>query len=100
LKILRYRNDEAIHKNGEIVHQDGEALQQIASSMRREAEETRVLLECSVKDSKRLKSLSFISMIYLPANLVAVSIEKHFNLPLLGKWVASQTGNVTLLLQM
>jgi hypothetical protein len=55
------------------MHQDGEALHRTAVSARREAEEIRGLLEGSVKDAKALKSPTFIALIYLPANLVAVS---------------------------
>ena len=75
LKILGYRNDETVHRHGELVHHDNEALQRLTLSARSEAEGTRTLLEGSVKDSRTLKSLTFIATIYLPANLVAVSIS-------------------------
>jgi hypothetical protein len=58
------------------VHHDGQELQQGVASARREAEEIRALLEGSVKDSKTLKTLTFIALIYLPANLIAVSVDQ------------------------
>lgn len=71
--LLSYRNDETIHKNGEIMHQDGKMLRRIASSTQTTSEEQRKLLESTVKDYRIMKSLTFIAMLYLPANLIAVS---------------------------
>ena len=69
-----------MHKNVEIVHHDGQELQQGVASTRRETEEIRALLEGSVKDSKTLKTLTFIALIYLPANLIAVSLDHSLRL--------------------
>jgi hypothetical protein len=65
-RLLDHRNDEVLHKNGE-------ALRQISFSTQLASEDTKMLLGKTQEDSRSMKILTFIALIYLPASLVAVS---------------------------
>lgn len=59
------------------MHQDGKMLRRIASSTQTTSEEQRKLLESTVKDYRIMKSLTFIAMLYLPANLIAAMFNSN-----------------------
>lgn len=72
LKILEYRNDEAIQESGIARHTTLDVMKDVAIETKKENEGLAKLAAQTAKDSKTLKTLTLIATIYLPAIFLAV----------------------------
>jgi hypothetical protein len=60
------------HRNDHVVHHHGEALNRIATQTNRESVVMNELSEKMQKDSRFMRILTSVALIYLPASLIAV----------------------------
>lgn len=60
------------NKNDHVIHRHGEALNQLASQMNRETMMMNNLSEKMQRDSRSMRILTSVALIYLPASLIAV----------------------------
>jgi hypothetical protein len=70
---LEYRNDELIIWNSKAMHKSSESMREIAMAAKAENRAVALLLAKAQKDSRTVKILTFVAMLYLPASLIAVS---------------------------
>ena len=82
-QVLQYRNDELIARTNETIQQTSESIHETTVAMRRlsakssaESGIIATLTEEGRRDSRSMKILTFVAMLYLPATLLAV---RHFN---------------------
>ncbi len=82
-EILKYRNSETIGKTNQTInttnqaiHQNGLAIRELTVASIRENEIIAQLTERAWRDSRSVRILTFIALLYLPATLIAVS-ESH-----------------------
>ncbi|KAF8537378.1 hypothetical protein BDD12DRAFT_982194 [Trichophaea hybrida] len=71
-QILDYRNDENIYKITEAMRQNSDTMRVLAASAREDNEAIGRLAEKSQKDSRAVKVLTYVALMYLPAQLVAI----------------------------
>lgn len=72
-QILNYRNEDMLVKSNDALRKSGDAMREIALAAKAENELMSALLGKSQRDSRTVKVLTYIALIYLPASLVAVS---------------------------
>jgi len=70
---LDYRNDENIYKITEAMRQNSDIMRVIAAGAREDNEMIGKLTEKAQRDSRAVKVLTYVALMYLPAQLVAVS---------------------------
>lgn len=63
--MLDHRNDQALHRHGE-------AMNMLATEANRESSVMNELSEKMQKDSRSMRVLTSVALIYLPASLIAV----------------------------
>ena len=66
LKILDYRHDEVISRNAA-------ATRDLLAAAERERDLMKLIAQKTQQESRSMKIVAFIAMVYLPATLVAVS---------------------------
>lgn len=71
-QVLQFRNDEALAQSNTIMQHNSRVLSELGSSSREENKAMIVLTKQGRQDSRFMKILTFIAMLYLPASLVAV----------------------------
>jgi hypothetical protein len=72
-QILEYRNDEILIRSSHALHYTSSSLHAIATAAHGETRTAALMLTATQKDSKVIKTLTFVAMLYLPASLMAVS---------------------------
>jgi Mg2+ and Co2+ transporter CorA len=77
---LIHATSDATHQTNQLIRQNGETISQLASSSFSETKAIARLTEDSQRDARSVKILTFVAMLYLPASLVAVMLNKPRNL--------------------
>ncbi|KAF3942110.1 hypothetical protein ABW19_dt0205172 [Dactylella cylindrospora] len=70
-QALQYRNDKAIIRTNSAMHENGESLKEITIAAKEESEALAALTSKTYKDSRMVKILTIVAVIYVPASLVA-----------------------------
>ena len=73
MHILSYRNQDALVKSNEVLNRNIDVMRELAVAAKSENELITILVSKSQKDSHTIKILTIVTLIYLPASLVAVS---------------------------
>ncbi|KAL9121920.1 MAG: hypothetical protein Q9187_001524 [Circinaria calcarea] len=81
-QVLQFRNDEAFAKSNSIMEHNSHVLTNLGTSAREENKAIIVLTEQGRTDSRFMKILTFIAVLFLPAGLVAVrTYPLQLNIP-------------------
>lgn len=70
-------------RNDQILHLQGEAMNNLALEANRESAVMKNLSEMMQKDSRSMRVLTSVALVYLPASLIAVSYNAPCPRPLL-----------------
>lgn len=80
--ILNFRGNETLQEINNAIRSNLEILRSIAASNQKETAALTELAQQDQRDSKKIKDLSFIVVLYVPATLVAVCAKNAKLIPL------------------